>query len=382
LTLFSILILLDRKSQTTKDLEKPWKALNEIEDRLRLASSTTPASTAVPPQEHSHPHGTHSALTSILLDDSALKAALQPYNHLCIPEYTQVMREADLKVLRWDGEIGGWWRAWRNASGTSSGDRGEQRWREADENADTDVDVDLRLAVKGEEGEEGWWDTLRAAALRKKNDDNVRGSMSQNGTVLAATTSSSSSDVGTGTNKNHPADEKNSELEREVAAIRAREDLSDKAKRVLEKKVRKKAKKALKALKKGVVDGANKADENAGEAEAEAEERESEAEGGTHSKAQNPDEIEIDVDIETATDDPIGTPSTVKTHKLNSKLSRKAKRALKRAEEAKQLSALEQLIMGGGGEDGEDGDGMDVEVEEWELDEVEKRWRALGVDRE
>jgi len=31
----------------------------------------------------------HSALSSLLVDDSPLKAALQPWNHLCIREYDQ-----------------------------------------------------------------------------------------------------------------------------------------------------------------------------------------------------------------------------------------------------------------------------------------------------
>jgi hypothetical protein len=59
--------------QTTKDLEKHW--------------STLPTS---PPL--------HSAETTLLLDDSALKAHLQPYNHFCVPEYTQNLRNRDLSV--------------------------------------------------------------------------------------------------------------------------------------------------------------------------------------------------------------------------------------------------------------------------------------------
>ncbi|KAH6903985.1 phosphoprotein phosphatase, partial [Coprinopsis sp. MPI-PUGE-AT-0042] len=46
-----------QKTQTTKDLEKPWQALG------------------------------HSAKSTFLLDDSPKKAHLQPWNHLCIREY-------------------------------------------------------------------------------------------------------------------------------------------------------------------------------------------------------------------------------------------------------------------------------------------------------
>jgi hypothetical protein len=35
-----------------------------------------------------------------LLDDSHAKAALQPHNHLCIPEYTRAQRNADLAALK------------------------------------------------------------------------------------------------------------------------------------------------------------------------------------------------------------------------------------------------------------------------------------------
>jgi hypothetical protein len=38
----------------------------------------------------------HSAHTTLLLDDSPLKAHLQPYNHLCIREYLAELRNADL----------------------------------------------------------------------------------------------------------------------------------------------------------------------------------------------------------------------------------------------------------------------------------------------
>jgi hypothetical protein len=43
------------------------------------------------------PSGLYSALNSLLLDDSALKAHLQPYNHLTLPEYTADLRTRDVK---------------------------------------------------------------------------------------------------------------------------------------------------------------------------------------------------------------------------------------------------------------------------------------------
>ncbi|KAH9956750.1 hypothetical protein BJV74DRAFT_984449 [Russula compacta] len=71
-----------RKVQTIKDLEKPWA------DLAPRPSSKLPTWTG------------HSAETTILLDDSHAKAALQPYNHLCVLEYTRGRRNADLAALQ------------------------------------------------------------------------------------------------------------------------------------------------------------------------------------------------------------------------------------------------------------------------------------------
>ncbi|KAJ7267258.1 hypothetical protein C8J57DRAFT_1327125 [Mycena rebaudengoi] len=60
-----------RKARTTKDLAKPWGAFPE-----------------------------HSAHTTVLLDDSALKAHLQPWNHICLREYVQQTRNHDLEAMR------------------------------------------------------------------------------------------------------------------------------------------------------------------------------------------------------------------------------------------------------------------------------------------
>jgi len=80
----------DRKVQTIKDLEKPWEALTP--QVLRPPSSPAPSS--------SKKWTGHSAATTLLLDDSHAKAALQPYNHLCVQEYTRTQRNADLAALQ------------------------------------------------------------------------------------------------------------------------------------------------------------------------------------------------------------------------------------------------------------------------------------------
>lgn len=41
----------------------------------------------------------HSAGTTLLIDDSAKKAFLQPYNHICVPEYTGDLRNRDLRTI-------------------------------------------------------------------------------------------------------------------------------------------------------------------------------------------------------------------------------------------------------------------------------------------
>lgn len=87
--------LADRKALTTKDLTKPWSL---------LPLGTNPAEIAVPSeadcatgQAGLTPSIAHSAMTTLLLDDSPHKARLQPYNHACIPEYTSSLREKDLQ---------------------------------------------------------------------------------------------------------------------------------------------------------------------------------------------------------------------------------------------------------------------------------------------
>ncbi|VDB87104.1 unnamed protein product [Peniophora sp. CBMAI 1063] len=116
-----------KKVQTVKDLRKPWSELPAIlnpssaVDSVELQepvlshsrqSSVAPterdptSSPTLPPSSQlsiasdaPQSSAVHSALTTLLLDDSPKKAVLQPWNHLCIPDYTQTLRNADLAIL-------------------------------------------------------------------------------------------------------------------------------------------------------------------------------------------------------------------------------------------------------------------------------------------
>jgi NLI interacting factor-like phosphatase len=69
--------LIASKVQTVKDLNILWRDLPE----------------QVLDKEH------YSALNTVLLDDSALKARLQPHNHLPLPEYDAALRKNDLATI-------------------------------------------------------------------------------------------------------------------------------------------------------------------------------------------------------------------------------------------------------------------------------------------
>lgn len=68
----------------------------KLDDPIPGLSTKTASGTvkAVPPAP---PSGLYSALNTLLLDDSALKAHLQPYNHLTLPEYTAELRTRDVR---------------------------------------------------------------------------------------------------------------------------------------------------------------------------------------------------------------------------------------------------------------------------------------------
>jgi hypothetical protein len=90
-----LILLTARKAQTTKDLAKPWTLLplstRPAEIVVRSEADSTAEQTGLTASV------THSAMTTLLLDDSPAKARLQPYNHVCIPEYNSTLRGADLQ---------------------------------------------------------------------------------------------------------------------------------------------------------------------------------------------------------------------------------------------------------------------------------------------
>ncbi|KAK2467554.1 hypothetical protein APHAL10511_000409 [Amanita phalloides] len=84
----------NRKTQTTKDLAKPWASL--ALSKSRLDNQNKPGTSTPSIQSPA----THSAYTTILLDDSPLKAQLQPWNHVCIKEYVAEMHAADIRAAQ------------------------------------------------------------------------------------------------------------------------------------------------------------------------------------------------------------------------------------------------------------------------------------------
>ncbi|KAF9650397.1 hypothetical protein BDM02DRAFT_3061523, partial [Thelephora ganbajun] len=76
--------LYSRKVQTLKDLNIPWSKLFTPSD---------------PPGAVSLPTSCHTAMSTLLMDDSPRKAELQPYNHLCVKEYSNIIRNRDLASL-------------------------------------------------------------------------------------------------------------------------------------------------------------------------------------------------------------------------------------------------------------------------------------------
>jgi hypothetical protein len=67
-----------------KDLNIPWSKLFTPPD---------------PPGEELHPTSRHTAMSTLLMDDSPRKADVQPYNHLCVKEYSNIIRNRDLASL-------------------------------------------------------------------------------------------------------------------------------------------------------------------------------------------------------------------------------------------------------------------------------------------
>ncbi|OJT07235.1 hypothetical protein TRAPUB_1912 [Trametes pubescens] len=104
-----------RKVQTVKDLAKPWAFLSQKSAHIPSSPHSSIASTPRTSPEPSSPTRpsddsipmtpqSHSALTTLLLDDSPRKAELQPYNHVCIGEYSGERRAKDLESLQKEQE--------------------------------------------------------------------------------------------------------------------------------------------------------------------------------------------------------------------------------------------------------------------------------------
>lgn len=101
--------------QTVKDLAKPWGFLSQQSAHIPSSPHSSIASTPRTSPEPSSPTRpsddsisitpqAHSALTTLLLDDSPRKAELQPYNHVCIGEYSGERRAKDLESLQKEQE--------------------------------------------------------------------------------------------------------------------------------------------------------------------------------------------------------------------------------------------------------------------------------------
>ncbi|KZT65715.1 hypothetical protein DAEQUDRAFT_731142 [Daedalea quercina L-15889] len=170
-----------RKIQTIKDLSKPWAALPALLTPLPPSPSHSPDRSTPPPS--SSPPGqspsparpaesvapqAHSALTTLLLDDSPKKAAMQPYNHFCIPEYTQERRNRDLESFRKEQE----WRLIleKRRMLQSEEQTAEDGAGEASTSASPPHD-DHQLARQSDASEDDAEDSTRTSKKRKRNGD-------------------------------------------------------------------------------------------------------------------------------------------------------------------------------------------------------------------
>ncbi|KAK7047704.1 hypothetical protein VNI00_006474 [Paramarasmius palmivorus] len=142
------------KTQTTKDLEKPWSLLPDLNQ--------------------------HNAQTTLLIDDSPLKALLQPYNHICVPEYGE-------KMWQWD-------RSQRPDEGQGV---------EADGAGAADVQDGVVNGVKADVGGAPILDHTLLALIGLldtiKNQDNVASWVKSGGLFSSTTTSTSTASPSTTT---------------------------------------------------------------------------------------------------------------------------------------------------------------------------------------
>jgi len=92
----------NNKVLTIKDLSTPWAALNagspEPLDNKTQSDAASVTKPALSPSSSALQE--HSALSTLLVDDSPEKCVLQPYNHLCVPEYDST-RMHDSGLAKW-----------------------------------------------------------------------------------------------------------------------------------------------------------------------------------------------------------------------------------------------------------------------------------------
>ena len=156
----------DRKAQTTKDLEKPWAALGlcpgfneEVEKEAEEALQA------------------HSARTTVLLDDSPLKAKLQPWNHICIREYVASMRQDD--VACWESE-------------ERARERREEVAREVDGGGAADGTAEVKIQTNGANPAEGGEDGRHVADEVGGKNKRKRAKKKKNKVALISEDTSSS----------------------------------------------------------------------------------------------------------------------------------------------------------------------------------------------
>ena len=116
---------IDKKTQTTKDLAKPWAQIPSLISNQSQPENPDSEVDAESDNHPSIPQQHHSALTTILMDDSPLKAVLQPWNHLCVSEYVSERRKLDVEIA--ERELERSWLAERELERTWQAERELER---------------------------------------------------------------------------------------------------------------------------------------------------------------------------------------------------------------------------------------------------------------
>ncbi|TFK46305.1 hypothetical protein OE88DRAFT_1638491 [Heliocybe sulcata] len=164
------------------ELKAVWArdTLGLSEHQYRMSTPNSPEPVPSCPSTSTPRAEAHSALTTVLLDDSPLKAHLQPYNHVCIKEYDSPLRRSDLDILE--------------------AQRAKQRQEELDADPDTSAEGKVYdqtlLAIIGildetrvQSNVAGW---IRGGGLWGPKRDEIKTYQAQDREVPAALTSESS----------------------------------------------------------------------------------------------------------------------------------------------------------------------------------------------